>query len=51
MTTVELRKLLTHDADRGGVPVRLLSARWLLEFFQAEGHEGAPVRAASRGVG
>ena len=30
--------LLTHDRARGGVPIKLLSARWLLEYFQAEDH-------------
>ena len=35
-----LRTLLTHDAERGGVPVRLLSARWLLTHFSARGNEG-----------
>ena len=40
-TTAVLRKLLTHDAERGGIPIRLLSARWLLTYFQAEGNETA----------
>jgi hypothetical protein len=40
-TAADLRKLLTHDATLGGVPIKLLSARWLLTFFQAEGNEGA----------
>ena len=40
-TTADLRKLLTHDAERGGIPIRLLSARWLLTYFQAEGNETA----------
>ena len=40
-TTAVLRKLLTHDAERGGVPIKLLSARWLLTHFQAEGNEAA----------
>lgn len=35
-----LRALLTHDRARGGVPIKLLSARWLLEYFQAEDHAG-----------
>ena len=30
-----LRTLLMHDSARGGVPIRLVSARWLLTFFQA----------------
>ena len=34
-TPAELRALLTHDAALGGVAVRLLSARWVLEYFQA----------------
>ena len=38
-TPAALRALLTHDDALGGVPVRLLSARWLLEFFKAEGHD------------
>ena len=40
-TTADLRKLLTHDEERGGIPIRLLSARWLLTHFQAEGNEAA----------
>ena len=40
-TTADLRKLLTHDEERGGIPIRLLSARWLLTYFQAEGNETA----------
>ena len=40
-TTADLRKLLTHDEERGGIPIRLLSARWLLTHFQAEGNETA----------
>ena len=40
-TTADLRKLLTHDEERGGIPIRLLSARWLLTHFQKEGNEGA----------
>ena len=40
-TTDTLRKLLTHDEERGGIPIRLLSARWLLTHFQAEGNEAA----------
>ena len=35
-----LRKL-THDEARGGVTVKLVRARWLLEHFQAAGREGA----------
>ena len=34
-TPQALRALLTHDAALGGVAVRLLSARWVLEYFQA----------------
>ena len=40
-TTADLRKLLTHDEERGGIPIRLLSARWLLTYFQAKGNETA----------
>ena len=40
-TTADLRKLLTHDEERGGIPIRLLSARWLLTHFQKEGNEAA----------
>ena len=40
-TTADLRKLLTYDEERGGIPIRLLSARWLLTYFQAEGNETA----------
>ena len=40
-TTADLRKLLTHDEERGGIPIRLLSARWLLTYFQKEGNETA----------
>ena len=40
-TTADLRKLLTYDEERGGTPIRLLSARWLLTHFQAEGNETA----------
>ena len=40
-TTADLRKLLIQDAERGGIPIRLLSARWLLTHFTAEGNEGA----------
>ena len=36
-TPIQLRLLLTHDAQLGGVAVRLLSARWLLS---AKGNEG-----------
>jgi len=36
-----LRALLTHDEARGGVPIRLLRARWLLEFFQSPDNAGA----------
>ena len=39
--TTVLRSLLVHDADLGGVPIRLLSARWILEHFQAPGNEAA----------
>ena len=38
--TSTLRALLSHDAGLGGVPIRLVSARWLLEHFQAEAHAG-----------
>ena len=38
--TSTLRALLSHDAELGGVPIRLVSARWLLEHFQAEAHAG-----------
>ena len=34
----ELRALLGHDEALGGRPMRLLSARWLLEHFQAAAH-------------
>ena len=34
-TTSVLRALLSHDAALGGVPIKLLSARWLLTYFQA----------------
>ena len=37
----DLRKLLTHDAERGGTPIKLLSARWLLTHFQKEGNKAA----------
>ena len=37
-TTADLRKLLTYDEERRGIPIRLLSARWLLTYFQAEGN-------------
>ena len=40
-TTADLRKLLTYDEERGGIPIRLLSARWLLTHFTAEGNETA----------
>ena len=40
-TTTDLRKLLTHDAALGGIPIRMLSARWMLEHFLAAGHERA----------
>ena len=40
-TTETLRKLLTHDEGRGGIPIKLLSARWLLTHFQKEGNEAA----------
>ena len=33
--TPALRSLLTHDPALGGAPIKLLSARWLLTFFQA----------------
>ena len=43
-TTADLRKLLTYDEERGGIPIRLLSARWLLTYFQdsvtIKGHAG-----------
>ena len=39
-STATLRALLSHDAELGGVPIRLVSARWLLEHFQAEAHAG-----------
>ena len=39
-STSTLRTLLSHDAERGGVPIRLVRARWLLEHFQAEAHAG-----------
>ena len=35
----EVRTLLTHDPKLGGTPIRMLSARWLLEYFQAAGNE------------
>ena len=31
-----LRKLLTFDPERGGIPIRLLRARWMLEWFSAK---------------
>ena len=34
-TTSVLHALLSHDAALGGVPIKLLSARWLLTYFQA----------------
>ena len=34
-TAAVLRALLTHDPVRDGVPIKLLSARWLLTHFQA----------------
>ena len=34
-TISELRTLLTHDSARGGVPIRLVKASWLLVYFQA----------------
>ena len=34
-TVSELRTLLTHDSARGGVPIRLVKASWLLVYFQA----------------
>ena len=40
-TTADLRKLLTYDEERGGIPIRLLSAQWLLTYFQKEGNETA----------
>ena len=40
-TTADLRKLLTYDAERGGTPIKLLSARWMLTHFQKEGNESA----------
>ena len=41
-TTADLRKLLTHDKERGGIlPIRLLSARWLLTHFKQTGNETA----------
>ena len=36
-----LRGLLTHDAALGGVPIKLLSARWVLDFFQAAANASA----------
>ena len=39
-STATLSALLSHDAELGGVPIRLVSARWLLEHFQAEKHAG-----------
>ena len=35
-TPTVLRTLLTHDEARGGVAIRLVRARWLLEHFQAD---------------
>ena len=40
-TAADLRKLLTHDATLGGTPIKVLSVRWLLTFFQSEGNEEA----------
>ena len=34
-TPAVLRTLLTHDPARGGVPIRLVRASWLLTHFQA----------------
>ena len=34
-TATALCALLTHDAALGGVPVRLMSARWMLTHYQA----------------
>ena len=36
-----LRGLLTHDAALGGVPIKLLSAHWVLDFFQAAANASA----------
>ena len=36
-----LRGLLTHDAALGGVPIKLLSARWVLDFFTAAANASA----------
>ena len=33
--TTVLRSLLTHDNTLGGVPIKVLSARWLITFFQS----------------
>ncbi len=43
-TTAVLRKLLTDDAERGGIPIRLLSARWLLTHFRKEGKKAARLK-------
>ena len=34
-TTADLRLLLTHNERLGGVPIRLVSVRWLLSEFKA----------------
>ena len=38
-TAAHLRKLLMHDPELGGTPIRMVRARWLLEHFQAVGNE------------
>ena len=47
-TTADLRKLLTHDEERGGIPIRLLSARWLLTYFR---RRAMRARGSSTGSG
>ena len=51
-TTADPRKLLTHDEERGGIADPLLSARWLLTYFQAADRTArAPSVARARAPG
>ena len=47
-TTAALRSLLTHDEALGGVPIKLLSARWLINFFQSSAEGGGGVTRLER---
>lgn len=44
--TAALRLLLTHDKTLGGVPIKLLRARWLLEHFGEDASLRATLTAA-----